>query len=119
MSFMMRTRTPPVDLTLLAIRRPEPKPAGEVLEPWRDTIRYLCAKSKGVKSEQIIHILKQKIAQGVKQTPKDSIFHKFNFSGTETYKYNATIHCEAALAALDKFPGAVGCDDALRAHIRV
>jgi len=119
MSFMMRTRTPRVDLTLLAVRCPEPKLAGEVLEPWCDTIRYLCAKSKGVKSEGIIRILKEKIAQGVKKTSKDSIFHKFNFSGTETYKYNATVHCEAALADLDKFPGAVGCDDALRAHIRV
>ena len=118
-SFIKRGRTPRVDLTLLAVRRPEPKLAGEVLEPWRETIRYLCAKYKGVKLERIIHILKEKIDQGVKKTPKHSIFHKFDFSGGETYRYNATVHCEAALAALDRFPGAVVCDDALRAHIRV
>jgi hypothetical protein len=118
-SFLKRKRTPHVDLTLLAVRRPEPKLAGEVLEPWRETIRYLCAKFKGVKPEETIRILKEKIDQGVKKTPKYTIFHKFNFSGAETYEYNATVHCEAALAALNKFPGAVVCDDALRDHIQV
>ena len=32
-SFVKRTRTPHIDLTLLAVRRSEPKPTGEVMEP--------------------------------------------------------------------------------------
>jgi len=117
-SFMKRTRTPRIDLTLLAVRRTEPKPVGEVMEPWGETIKDLCARapgSKGVDPEEIIRILEEKICQGVEKTTKESIFHKF----TKTYDYNAVVHCEAALAAIDRFPGAVICDDAVREHIRV
>ena len=118
-SFMKRTRTPRIDLTLLAVRRTEPKPVGEVMEPWGETIKDLCARapgSKGVDPEEIIHILEEKIRQGVQKTPKESIFHNFS---AKTYDYNAIVHCEAALAAIDRFPGAVVCDDAVREHIRV
>lgn len=115
-SFMKRTRTPRIDITLLAVRRTEPKPVGEVMEPWGETIKDICARSEGVDPGEIIHILEEKIHQGMKKTPKDSVFHKFS---AKTYEYNATVHCEAALAAIDKFPGAVVCDDAVREHIRV
>ena len=43
MSFMMCTWTPRVDLALLAVRCPEPRLAGEVLEPWCEMIRSLCS----------------------------------------------------------------------------
>jgi hypothetical protein len=119
MSYIKHGWTPHVDLTLLVVRCLEPKLAGGVLEPWCKMIRHLCAKSKGVKLERIIHILKEKINQGVKKTPKHSIFHKFDFSSAKTYKYNITVHCKAALAALNRFPGVVVCNNMLRAHIRV
>ena len=69
-----------------------------------------------VKPKEIIRILEKKIAQGVKMTP---IFQKFDPINVETYKYNATVHCQAALAALHKFPGCVVGDHALRDHIQV
>ena len=118
-SFLKRKRTPHVDLTLLAVRRPEPKLAGEVLEPWHEMIRYLCAKFKGVKPKETIHILKEKINQGVKKTPKYTIFYKFNLSGAKTYKYNATVHCEAVLATLSKFPSHVAGDSILKECLQV
>jgi len=46
---------------------------------------------------------------------KDSIFHKFD---VKTYQYIAAVHCETALASMDKFPDAVVCDNALRDRIQ-
>ena len=123
-SFMKRTRTPPIALTLLAVRVPTPKPAGEVMEPWHETIKNLCVKSKNVKPEETIRILQEKIDKGKRainascddEKKKTSIFHKFD---AETYQYDAAVHCEAALASMEKYPSAVVCDDALKAHIQV
>ena len=123
-SFMKRTRTPPIALTLLAVRVPTPKPAGEVMEPWHETIKNLCVKSKNVKPEETIRILQEKIDKGKRainascddEKKKTSIFHKFD---AKTYQYNAAVHCEAALASMEKYPSAVVCDDALKAHIQV
>ena len=118
-SFMKHARTPRIDLTLLAVRRTEPKPARDVMEPWAETIKDICAMapgSEGVDPGEIVRILEEKIRQGVKNTPKNTIFHKF---ASETYTYNATVHCEAALAAIDKFPGAVVCGEVVQEHIRV
>jgi hypothetical protein len=124
MTFMKRTRTPHINLTLLAVRLPTPKPADAVMEPWQETIEDLCVKSNEVEPEEIICILQEKINQGKRsiddscdrEKKKDSIFHKFD---AETYQYTAAVHCEAALASMEKFPGAVVADDALRDRIRV
>jgi hypothetical protein len=117
-SFMKRTRTPPINLTLLSVRVPKPKPAGEVMEPWQETIRNLCVKSKQVEPEETIRILQGKIYQGqcAVRTEKTSIFHKFD---SETYQYDAAVHCEAALASMEKYSSAVLCDDTLKSHIQV
>lgn len=72
--------------------------------------------SEGVDPGEIVRKLGEKSRQGVKKTPKNSIFHKFS---AETYTYNATVHCGAALAAIDKFPSAVIYGDAVKEHIRV
>jgi len=123
-TFMKRTRTPHINLTLLAVRLPTPKPADAVMEPWHETIEDLCVKSNKVEPEETIRILQEKIDQGKGaiddscdgEEKKDSIFHKFN---AETYQYTAAVHCETALASMEKFPGAMVCNDALRAHIQV
>ena len=119
---MKRTRTPNVNLTFLAVRCPNPKPASAVMEPWRSTITDLCSTTRGPKEVnpmEIIHILEAKIKQGLKKKGVNSIFKKFNAKYTETYEYNATIHCEAALAAIKKFPGRMTGDAILRDHIQV
>jgi hypothetical protein len=123
-TFMKRTRAPHINLTLLAVRVPTPKPTDVVMEPWHETIEDLCVKSNQVKREETICILQEKIDQGKRAIDdscgaakkKNSISHKFD---AETYQYTAAVHCEAALASMEEFPGAVVCDDALRAHIQV
>ena len=123
-TFMKRTWTPHINLTLLAVRLPTPKPADAVMEPWQETIEDLCVKSNEVEPEEIICILQEKINQGKRsiddscdrEKKKDSIFHKFD---AETYQYTAAVHCEAALASMEKFPGAVVADDALRDRTQV
>jgi hypothetical protein len=93
------------------------------MEPWHKTIEDLCVKYK-VEPEETKRILQEKIDQGKraiddscdKEEKKDSIFHKFD---AETYQYIAAVHCETALASMEKFPGAVVCDDALRDRIQV
>jgi len=47
-SFMKRTRTPHINLTLLAVRVPTSKPADAVMESWHETIEDLCVKSNEV-----------------------------------------------------------------------
>jgi hypothetical protein len=123
-SFMKRTRTPHINLTLLAVRVPTSKPADAVMESWHKTIEDLCVKSNDVEPEETIRILQEKINEGKRaiddscdgQKKKDSIFHKFD---DETYQYTAAVHCETALASIDKFPAAVVCDEALRDRIQV
>jgi hypothetical protein len=117
-----RVRSPGVNLTLLAVRRPKPKPAGDVMDPWRSTIEDLCAnnrKFKGLKRDEITRLLNDKISDGLNQEKKNPFFKKFHPARAQTYKYNATIHCEAALAALQKFPGFVAGDKILKDHIQV
>jgi hypothetical protein len=117
-----RVRTPGVNLTLLAVRRPKPRPAGDVMDPWRSTIEDLCAnnrKFKGLKLEEITRLLNDKISDGLNQEKKIPIFKKFQHARAQTYKYNATIHCEAALAALQQFPEFVAGDKTLKEHIQV
>jgi hypothetical protein len=96
--------------------------AGEAIEPWRSTIRDICSRTgeKELEPEKIVRILEKNIAQGWILQPKKSIFAKFGSDEAgETYEYSATVHCETALAALDKFPGCVVCSEAVRDHIRV
>jgi hypothetical protein len=123
-SFMKCTWTPHINLTLLAVRVPMSKPADAAMESWHETIEDLCVKSNEVEPEETIRILQEKINEGKRaiddscdgQKKKDSIFHKFD---AETYQYTAPVHCETALASMDKFPGAMVCDDALRDRIQV
>ena len=122
--FMKHSRTPHINLTLLAVRLPTPKPADAVMESWHETIKDLCVKSTEVEPEETICILQEKINQGKRaiddsydgEKEKDSIFHKFD---AETYQYTAAVHCEAALASMEKFPGAVVCDDTSRDRLQV
>ena len=95
--------------------------SGEAIEPWCSTIRDICSRTgdKELEPEKIICILEKKIAQGLKLQPKRSIFAKFGSGKAEAYEYNATVHCETALAALDKFPCCVVCSEAVRDHIWV
>jgi hypothetical protein len=46
MSFMKRARTPLVDLTLLAVKHPKPLSTDNAMEPWRNTVRSLCAMAQ-------------------------------------------------------------------------
>jgi hypothetical protein len=123
-TFMKRTRTPYINLTLLAVRLPTPQFSDVAMEPWHKTIEEVCLKSDEVEPEETICILQEKIDQGKRaiddscdgKKKKDSIFHKFD---AETYQYTAAVHCETALASMDTFPGAVVCDAVLRARIQV
>ena len=120
-TFMMCTWTPHINLTLLAVRVPTPKPADAVMEPWHETIKDLCIKSNKVEPEETIRILQETIDQGKRAIDdscdvaktKNSIFHKFN---AKTYQYTAAIHCKTALASMNKFPGAMVCDDTKSPH---
>ena len=116
-SFLKRTRTPPVNLTLLAIRHPKSMIAGEAMEPWRNTIRDIYTRTHGGEHEtdKIIRILQGIIVREAKTKP-DSIFAKFI---SETYQYDASVHCEIIMAALKEFCASVVGTDALRDRIQV
>jgi hypothetical protein len=110
--------TPPVNLTLLAVRHPKPMIAGEAMEPWQNTIRGIYTMPRGgvPEAEITIRILEKIIH--VKAKPK-SMFAKFCSPEAETYKYNARVHCEIVLVALNQFYGGMVGTDVLRDHIRV
>ena len=57
-TFMKRTRTPHINLTLLAVRVPMPKPADAVMEPWHKTIEDLCVKYYNVELEETIRMMR-------------------------------------------------------------
>jgi hypothetical protein len=116
-SFLKRTRTPSVNLTLLAIRHPDSMIAGAAMEPWRNTIRDIYSEIHGgaPEAEKTIRILEKIIEREAAANPK-SIFAKFV---SETYPYNASVHCEIVMATLKQFCGGVIATDALRDRIQV
>jgi hypothetical protein len=119
-SFMKRARTPPVDLTLLVVKHPKPLSTDNAVEPWRSTVRSLCATAPTAETldpEETIYLLEDMINKWSDVQGANNIFQRFK-TGI-TYKYNATIHCESAIAALDKFPDGVVGDEILKDHIRV
>jgi len=116
-SFLKRTRTPPVNLTLLAVRHPNSMIASEAMEPWRKTIRDIFSEIHGgaLEANKAIQILETIIAREADTNPK-SIFAKFY---SEAYQYDASVHCEMVMAALKQFCGGVIVTDALRDRIQV
>ena len=116
-SFLKRTRTPSVNLTLLAVRHPDSMIAGEAMEPWRNTIRDIYSEIHGgaPEAEKTIQILETIIEREAYMNP-ESIFAKFI---SETYQYDASVHCEIVMAALKQFCGGVIATDVLRDRIQV
>ena len=116
-SFLKRTRTPPVNLTLLAVRHPDSMIAGEAMEPWRNTIRDIYSEIHGgaPEAEKTIRILETIIEREAHTNPK-SIFAKFI---SDTYQYDASVHCEIVMAALKEYCGSVIASDALKDRIQV
>ena len=110
-SYVKRNQTPSIDVNLLAVRHPGPRAASVVLEPWRDTIKRLYPTTGNpgrVSADEVICRLDKTISRALKKPKsKNTIFGKFG----DTYKYEATVHCEAALAAIAKFPEGVICKD--------
>jgi hypothetical protein len=113
----------PVNLTLLAIRHPESMPIHEAMEPWENMIKDLCRnKHKELKAKEVICVLKDTIAQmggrGREGVPH-SIFCKFDPKCAKTGQYETTVHCEAVLAALSKFPSCTAGNSTLRECLQV
>jgi hypothetical protein len=129
-SFVRRVATQgTIDLNLLAARHPEPMPICEAMEPWEKTITDLYArigdKHKGQKAEDVIRVLEGIIDKTDKTQRKGtggvrhSIFRKFDRTRAENGQFQATVHCEAVLAALAKFPSRAAGDSILRECLRV
>ncbi|KIM72908.1 hypothetical protein PILCRDRAFT_736132 [Piloderma croceum F 1598] len=119
-SFVRRIATQDtIDLNLLAARHPQPMHIHEAMEPWDRTIKDLYARIADIeKADDVIRVLKDIIdrqqserTDGVPQ----SIFRKFDPSPrAENHQFQATVHCEAVLAALAKFPSRAVGDSTLR-----
>jgi hypothetical protein len=91
--------------------------AGEAMEPWKNTIRDIYSEIHGgaPEAQKIIQILETIIKREVQTNPK-SIFVKFV---SETYQYDASVHCEIVMVALKQFCGGVIATDALKDCIQV
>jgi len=125
-SFVRRVATQgTIDLKLLAVRHPEPMAIHEAMEPWENTITDLYArirdKPKGQKAEDVIHVLKDIVDKprwnGTNEVPH-SIFRKFDRTRAKNGQFQVTVHCEAVLAALAKFPSRAAGDSILRECLR-
>jgi len=126
-SFVRRVATQgTIDLNLLAVRHPQPMAIHEAMEPWENTITDLYArirdKPKGQKAEDVIHVLKGIVDKpqwnGTDEVPH-SIIRKFDRTRAKNGQFQATVHCEAVLAALAKFPSRAAGDSILRECLRV
>jgi len=114
-SFVKRTRTPPTKLTLLAVKHPEPMPTNEAIEPWRNTIKDICARTRNqYQAMEVIRVLEDRITTGLKPEVHLRIFDKFDSNLPETAPYNYAPHCEAVLGCLSKFHPCVAGNDALK-----
>jgi hypothetical protein len=106
-----------VDLNLLAIRYIPPRPAASVMDPWSSTISNLC-KTAGIDPGPVLVTLNKRIAKeldkNLQQRPCNHIFSQFDPNPKRPIQYSARVHCEAALAALLKYPY-----DTLRMHLEV
>ena len=115
-----------IDLNLLAVRHPEPMAIHEAMEPWENTITDLYArirdKPKGQKAEDVIRVLNDIVDKprwyGMNEVPH-SIFRKFDRKRAKNGQFQATVHCEAVLAALAKFPSRAAGDSVLRECLQV
>jgi len=121
-SFVKRTRTPPTKLTLLAVKHPEPMPTNEAIEPWRNTIKDICARTRNkynkYQANEVIRVLEDKITKGLEANAR-GIFDKFDSSCSPTAPYNYAPHCEAVLGCLSKFHPCVAGNDALKKCLQV
>ena len=121
-SFVKHAQTPPNKLTFLAVRHPEPMPTDEAMEPWRNTIEDICARTRDkcdkYQAEEVIRVLEDRITKGV-EAKVHKIFDKFD-SNCPATPYNCTLHCEAVLGCLSKFYRRVaGNDDTLKRRLQV
>jgi len=121
-SFVKRARTPPTKFTLLAVKHPEPMPTDEAIEPWKDTIRHICARTRvnrqKFQADEVIRILEDRIIKGVKAKER-RIYDKFDSNQPATVPYRCTPHCEAVLGCLSKFHRCVAGDDTLKKCLEV
>jgi hypothetical protein len=121
-TFIMRAKTSPVDLTLLAVRHPKPILICDAMEPWENTINDLCAtKRNQLKAGEVIRVLKDIIGTmptGDK-TRVHSIFKTFDSQRAANCDHNSTVHCEAVLAALSKFPDRAAGGNTLSEQLEV
>jgi hypothetical protein len=126
-TFVRHANQHTIDLNLLAVRHPEPMSIDQAMEPWKNTIVNLYAGTReGPKAKDVIRVLSDAITQmrGVPHSRRPegvphSIFSKFDPTCTESDQFNATVHCEAVLAALSKFPSRVRGDSTLRECLQV
>lgn len=95
-----------IKLNLLAVKYLVPKPAVQVMEPWRITLADLYpASSTTHVASDIINILQGVIDQELEfnRAGCHSIFHKFDPNGDDI-EYKGNDHCEMILGCLLKFP---------------
>ena len=97
----------PIQINLLAVKRPHRDPCFCRGAKWVHTVKTLIdeqaptlTNGKRINADTVIDYLRSKIvtAQQVKCFP--TIFHKFN---NANLSWRASIHCEAAMASLVKF----------------
>jgi hypothetical protein len=121
-AFVMRDKATPVDITLLAARHPKPILVCDAMEPWESTINDLCARKRNqLEAGEVIGVLTdiiRKMRVGDK-TGVHSIFKTFDPERAEKCDHHSTVHCEAVLAALSKFPDRAAGGDNLREQLQV
>ena len=116
----------PIDLNVLAVRHPEPKTIHEAMEPWENTITDIYGKIRNKRkeptAEDVICVLNDtitKMGSGGRDGVPNSIFRKFDPTRAKTGQFQATVHCEAVLAALSRFPSHAAGDDILKECLQV
>lgn len=124
-SFVRRIATQDtIDLNLLAARHPKPMHIHEAMEPWDRTIKDLYARIADIqKADDVIRVLAgiiDKQQSERKDGVPHSIFRKFDpTTRAENHQFQPTVHCEAVLAALAKFPNRAVGDSTLRECLQV
>ena len=121
-TFVMHAKTTPVDLTLLAARHPKPILIRDAMDPWENAINDLCARKKNqLIPGEVISLLKGMIGKmrAGDRRGTHSIFKAFDPQSAEKSDHHSTVHCEAILATLSKFPDRAAGDSNLREQLRV
>lgn len=94
-----------INLNLLAVKYDPPRPADDVMVPWRTTIMDVCANEDQLDPTFVIETLEQLIDSELKNNPRCAyIFHKFNPDPLNPIIYKGNKHCEMILACLLKYP---------------